>query len=232
MSTIADRLLNLYNKMVIANSVTNEFTQALPDCYEAVEAKGGTIPAEPTAANLPDAIESIPSGGGVVIGSVTVGLFRYITTYENIGAEFITFISSFSFDSLAYGSTSIKKIDLHNAIINGVISWWMRFMFYNCQSLEEVDLRFASIPMPTSAYNGSWLYNTNNLKIIRVGSWAIYGIDITAAGAMNRESIVQFLTDLPTPADSSQVITMGAAKLALLSSDDIAIATDKGWTLA
>lgn len=64
MSTIADRLRNLYDSMVIANSVTNEFVEALPDCYDAVEAKGGTLPAQQTAANLPDAIESIPSGGG------------------------------------------------------------------------------------------------------------------------------------------------------------------------
>lgn len=61
MSTIAQRLLNLYNNMVIANSVTNEFTQALPDCYDAVEEKGGTLPAQQTAANLPAAISSIPA---------------------------------------------------------------------------------------------------------------------------------------------------------------------------
>jgi hypothetical protein len=60
--------------MVIANSVTNEFVEALPDCYEAVEEKGGTIPAEQTAANLPDAIESIPTGGGYTGHVDEVGL--------------------------------------------------------------------------------------------------------------------------------------------------------------
>lgn len=61
MSTIADRLKNLYDNLVLANSVTNEFVEALPDCYEAVEEKGGTVPAQQTAANLSAAIESIPS---------------------------------------------------------------------------------------------------------------------------------------------------------------------------
>lgn len=205
----------------------------IADAYTAVSAKGGTIPAEPTAANLPAAINSIPSGGGgAVLSNTTTGLFRDITNYDDVGAEFIIYVKRFTFDSLAYGSTSIKKIDFHNTTIDSVISWWMRFMFYNCQSLEEVDLRFASIPMPTSAYSGIWFYNTYNLKIIRVGSWAIYGFDITNAGAMDRDSIVQLLTDLPAPANSSQVITMGAAKLNLLSNEDKAIATDKGWTLA
>lgn len=62
MPTIADKLKALYNNMVVANNTTNEFTQALPQCYDAVEAKGGTIPAQETAANLPTAIASIPSG--------------------------------------------------------------------------------------------------------------------------------------------------------------------------
>lgn len=205
----------------------------IADAYTAIAAKGGTLPATQDSANLPTAIASIPSGGGggVVLGNASNGLFRDITNYDDVGAEFIIYINSFSFDSLASNSTSIKKIDLHNAIINSVGSWWTRFMFYDCQSLEEIDFRFVSIPMPTSAYMSGWLYGTPNLKIIRVGSWAIYGIDITNAGAMDRDSIVQFLTDLPAPADSSQVITMGAAKLNLLSNEDKAIATDKGWTL-
>ena len=204
----------------------------LKDAYNTIASKGGTLPVEQDMVHLNDAIESIPTGGGVVLSNISNGLFSGITNYDDVGSELIVYINSFSFDSLASGSKSIKKIDLHNAIINQVNSWWMLNMLYNCQALEELDLRFVSIPMPTSAYRGVWLYNTNNLKIIRVGSWAIYGINITNAGAMDRDSIVQFLTDLPTPADNTQVITMGSAKLALLSNEDKAIATNKGWTLA
>ena len=204
----------------------------LKDAYNTIVSKGGTLPVEQDMVHLNGAIESIPTGGGVVLGNISHGLFGGITNYDDVGSELIVYINSFSFDSLAINSKSIKKIDLHNAIINNVNSWRMLNMLYDCQALEELDLRFVSIPMPTSAYRGGWLYNTNNLKIIRVGSWAIYGINITNAGAMDRDSIVQFLTDLPTPADNTQVITMGSTKLALLSNEDKAIATNKGWTLA
>lgn len=60
---IDNKLKAVYDKVALAIGTTNEFVTALPDCYDAVEAKGGTLPAQHTAANLPAAISSIPQGG-------------------------------------------------------------------------------------------------------------------------------------------------------------------------
>ena len=94
----------------------------LKDAYNTIVSKGGTLPVEQDMVHLNGAIESIPTGGGVVLSNISNGLFSGITNYDDVGSELIVYINSFSFDSLASGSKSIKKIDLHNAIINKVNS--------------------------------------------------------------------------------------------------------------
>lgn len=198
--------------------------------YAAVFAKGGTLPATQDSANLPAAIASIPTCGGTKV-KMSGGTFKYLP-YEDFGVTNIEYWHNFSFDSLFFGCPNVKVIDFTQTNVVNVFSWWTRFCFYNSQNLEILDLRFASIPTPTSAYNQFWFYDNRNLRVIRAGSWMIYSVEITPAGAMTRETIVQFLQDLPLPANNSQTIIMGAAKLALLTAEDRAIAIDKGWQLA
>ena len=204
----------------------------IADAYTAISAKGGTLPAQETAANLPTAIASIPSAAGIELYLSSNISFRG-STREDL-CETVIKQSRWNWDGGPFRDmTQAKKLDFTGLTITGVDSWYSRFVFYNSRKLESIDLRFVSIPMPTSSYNKEWFYYNLALKDIRVGSWAIYSINIgDAAGAMTRDSIVQFLTDLPTPADANQIITLGNAKLALLSDADKAIATSKGWTLA
>lgn len=202
----------------------------IADAYTAISAKGGTVPAEQTAANLPDAIESIPSGGGEVYLASGIS-FRGLQQ-EKLGENLIK-QAIWNFDGGPIRDLpNAKKIDFSGLNVTSVSSWYSRFWLYNCPLLEEVNVRFASCPLPTGAYHRTWAYGIPNLRVLRVGNWCIYGFDLNTTTSMTRESLVQLLTDLPTPADSSQVINLGAVHLSLLTSDDIAIATSKGWTLA
>lgn len=56
-------------------------------------------------------------------------------------------------------------------------------------------------------------------------------VDITTT-ALEHDAIVAFLNQAGTAYNSSQKITMGADKLALLTDEEKAIATNKGWQLA
>ena len=135
MSTIADRLKNLYDKMVIANSVTNEFTQALPDCYDAVEAKGGTLPAQETAANLPSAIASIPSGGSPWSGHVDEAGLRAIG-WTDRDIEWLNNVKNWNEDSDDVYKVPQELIDAYIAAGNTwneslsqtyAGNWWFRY---------------------------------------------------------------------------------------------------------
>lgn len=102
----------------------------------------------------------------------------------------------------------------------------MRSMFYNCSSLTSIPQLDASHVNDMYAI----FLNCNNLTSI-----GLYGftcsIDISLT-SLPHDAIVSFLNQAGTAYNSSQKIIMGSAKLALLSDEEKAIATNKGWTLA
>lgn len=207
----------------------------IADAYTAISAKGGTIPAQPTVANLPDAIASIPSGGTMPKVKIQNSPSFSTLQYEDMGEQSFEHIGSFSFDGVCSGCTYMKKFDLRGIEIqNGVSSWYNRTTFSNCINLEEVYLNNEDLAKTTPNY-GTYDIMFNNcvkLRVLRVGSWCVKSLNITLAGAMTRETLVDFLNDLPNPVDNNQSIIMGSAKLNMLTADDRAIATSKGWSLS
>lgn len=115
--------------------------------------------------------------------------------------------------------TSINRLDTSKVTD-------MTFMFYECR-------RLTSIPQ----FDASNVTNTNYMlsDCISLTSIGMYGftrsIDISGT-ALQHDALVAFLNQAGTAYNSSQKITMGTAKLALLSDEEKAIATNKGWTLA
>lgn len=99
-------------------------------------------------------------------------------------------------------------------------------MFYYCTELTSIPRLDAS-----KVTNMSYMFD----GCTSLTSIGIYGftrsIDITPT-ALGHDAIVAFLNQAGTAYNSSQKITMGADKLALLSDEEKAIATNKGWTLA
>lgn len=146
------------------------------------------------------------------------------------------------FDS-CYNLTTIPALDT-SKVTN------ISFMFYNCSKLATIPVLDTSSAknMEGMFYgcnalktipdlNASVASNTNNVfkKCTSLVSIGMYGftrsIDISST-ALAHDALVAFLNQAGTAYDSSQKITMGADKLALLSDEEKAIATNKGWTLA
>ena len=102
----------------------------------------------------------------------------------------------------------------------------MQAMFEGCSSLTSIPQLDAS----KAFYINNILTGCTSLTSI-----GLYGfttsIDISKT-ALEHDAIVAFLNQAGTAYNSSQKITMGSAKLALLSDEEKAIATNKGWTLA
>lgn len=126
----------------------------------------------------------------------------------------------------------------------------MSYMFYNCSKLTTIpaldtskasamEAVFYGCTALTTipALNASASKNMNNVfkKCTSLTSIGMYGftrsIDISQT-ALGHDAIVAFLNQAGTAYNSSQKITLGSTKLALLSEEEKAIATNKGWTLA
>ena len=102
----------------------------------------------------------------------------------------------------------------------------MSYMFQGCSKLTTIPALDAS-----KAINLRDIFN-NCTSLTSIGMYGFrYSIDISRT-ALEHDALVAFLNQAGTAYDSSQKITMGSAKLALLSDEEKAIATNKGWQLA
>ena len=130
--------------------------------------------------------------------------------------------SATNMESMLYGCnnlTNIPQLDTSN-VTN------MSEMFENCIGLTSVPELNASV-----ANSLRYMFK-NCTSLTSIGLYGFrYSIDISST-ALGHDAIVALLNQAGTAYDSSQKITMGADKLALLSDEEKAIATNKGWTLA
>ena len=139
--------------------------------------------------------------------------------------------------------TTIPQLDTSNVTD-------MSYMFYQCNKLTNIpqldtskvtdmDNMFTvcnnltTIPKLDASKATSFSYIFDGC--IMLTSIGLYGfkrsIKITDT-ALGHDAIVAFLNQAGTAYNSYQKITMGSTKLALLSDEEKAIATNKGWTLA
>ena len=102
----------------------------------------------------------------------------------------------------------------------------MQGMFANCSSLTSVGQLDAS----KCIYFDNMFSNCSSLTSIGLYLFT-RSVNISST-ALGHDALVAFLNQAGTAYGSSQKITMGSAKLALLSDEEKAIATNKGWTLA
>ena len=104
---------------------------------------------------------------------------------------------------------------------------YLEEMFNGCTSLEDIP----ELDATRSSYSlDNCFKGCTSLKTIGFYGFTL-PIDITDT-ALEHDALVAFLNQAGIAASSSYKITMGSAKLALLSDEEKAIATNKGWTLA
>lgn len=121
--------------------------------------------------------------------------------------------------SLCESLISIPELDTSNARNMGS-------MFYYCGKLTTIPrLDAHNATNMTSIFEYCY-------KLTSIGLYGFtHSIDISST-ALEHDALVAFLNQAGTAYNSSQKITMGANKLALLSDEEKAIATNKGWQLA
>ena len=115
--------------------------------------------------------------------------------------------------------TSIPALDTSKTTI-------MDNMFNTCTNLTSIPALDAS----KATNMNSMFNNCTNLTSIGMNGFT-RSINISST-ALGHDALVAFLNQAGTAYNSSQKITMGSAKLALLSDEEKAIATNKGWQLA
>ena len=102
----------------------------------------------------------------------------------------------------------------------------MSYMFQGCSTLTTIPALDAS-----KATNFRDIFN-NCTSLTSIGIYGFTSSINISTTALEHDALVAFLNQAGTACDRSQRITLGSAKLALLSDEEKAIATNKGWQLA
>ena len=104
----------------------------------------------------------------------------------------------------------------------------MNGMFANMSKLETLDI---------SNFDTSAVVSVNGMfdgdKALKNFTSCVFyrSIGFSAATNLTHDSLMSIINNLAT-VTATQTLTLGATNKAKLSADDIAIATEKGWTVA
>ena len=124
------------------------------------------------------------------------------------------------FDSSAFSKILIKDGCEFDLICS------LYYTFARCPNLTEIG----AFDVSRVGSFSNWLDGSTKIKSIHCKHFKI-SFSISQSTAFEEADLVEILNNLD-PVSTTQTLTMGATNLAKLTSDDILIATGKGWALA
>ena len=120
---------------------------------------------------------------------------------------------------------SLTQLDVSNFVTSNVTD--MLSMFYNCNNLTSLDVSNFDTSKVTNM--SGFIVNASVLQnFISCAIPVSFGANGTA---LTHDSLMSIINNLAT-VTTIQTLTLGKTNLAKLSSEEKAIATNKGWTLA
>lgn len=167
------------------------------------------------------------------------GLLYSCSNLEEVDLSSLQFVGTSENDrrisSMFHGCTAIKKI-IFPLSANYVVSTTSRIFGYqssnSCPNLEYVDFRqldFSEVPT-TSGSPAHILRYCTNLAHLPSGMYNLKHTQSFAYNPLTHESAVALLNSLGTV--TGQTITFKATTYQTLTAEEIAIGTNKGWTVA
>jgi surface protein len=163
-----------------------------------------------------------------------------VTNMENMFVSFenLTTLDLSNFDTSNVTSMStmfqacenLTTLDVSNFDTSNVTS--MSTMFQNCKSLTTLDLSNWDVSKCTGSSSlGNYIFakcgGLTNFKSFKNIS---ANISFSSCTELTHDSLMSIINNLAT-VTSTKTLTLGATNLAKLTADEVAIATNKGWTV-
>lgn len=168
-------------------------------------------------------------------GEQTTSNQAYVGWFQNTAKLREIDISTFNLSNCTTMSAmfdsvmSLKKIHLPENIGSGEKLTNYGNIFNNCHYIEEIDFSTLNASKITSSYEP--FPKCYNLKKFYPPALLNANITLSTNNMLSHDSLVAVLNSLAT-LTSAKTLTIGKINLSKLSDDEIAIATNKGWTLA
>lgn len=203
--------------------------------------KNGSVAVTPDSGYLLSKVSvnvNVASSGGENKNNTFIDFSRFVS-----GAYLYRLISSIdlsSFDTsnatnmenMFNNLSNLTSLDLSSFVTSNVTN--MGYMFYSCSKLTSLDLSSFDTSKVTGM--GNMFYRCTMLQTLILGNnWAsnssIASFDLSPCSALSHDSLVDIMNKLATRTNSPK-IKLSTASKNLLTDDEKAIATGKGWTIA
>ncbi len=187
----------------------------------------------------------------------TINMFRDCVNLTELDLNGFDTSNVIQMTNMFYNCSSLTELDLSSFNTSNVID--MKYMFYNCSSLTELDLSSFDTSNVTMGIEGMFkncgslvtvngildcdkTSNTNSFILGCVNLETIYiknfntprNNNFSDCAKLSHASLVYLINNLKDNTSSSLVktITFGSVNLAKLTEEEIAVATEKNWTLS
>lgn len=182
-------------------------------------------------------------------------MFSGCTNLESVNLDvgdkkvpFVSFANHLGY--LFNGCSKLREVDLRN-FLTDISS--AQYVFAGCTSLETINMdgiTLNRINGQSTNYGAfrDWFKGCTNLKNLTFGTGLgaalsssstsnCFYIDLTPCSLLTHDSLVDFLTKLADVSDKGApvavtTVRLGSTNLAKLTAEEIAIATNKGWTVS
>lgn len=184
-------------------------------------------------------------------GSLFNAVYKDMQTIIECDFTNVDFSNTTNIDQCFYNCYNLEEIDLRK--LDGKQLYSMTETFYNCSKLKTIHLENCSFEALNnvnsvwgrSSFDGASLLENLYLKENHnygkafnkydSENYSYYKFSVQHNNALTHESlmnIINGLYDIATAGVKSQQLVLGTTNLAKLTSDEIAIATNKGWNVS
>lgn len=146
------------------------------------------------------------------------------------------FAGALGSESITYNNMDSVPLYDFTKVINA------RGLFFKCSKIKEIPAyRFDSIGLNNRSFDfansystDDWLHECVDLERIKIKDIHYrFNVSESSVTKLNREALLEIIGNLRDMTGSTSLtLTLGATNLAKLTEEDIALATEKNWTVA
>ena len=167
--------------------------------------------------------------------TTTFNMFNYASNFTNINLSNWNTTKLETINSMFYGCEKLKEIDLSTWNTNNIKN--LGFLFYNCKKITTIDLSSFDLANVTNMVNMFYSCTAlTDLQLPDLGhNQSCTELDLSTCSALTKDSILFLFNNAFDRATAGYTtaftIKLNATTKALLSEDELAIATNKGFTV-
>lgn len=162
---------------------------------------------------------------GYVLPSINMGFIQELYSLKNIELTAFNNEKNLSRSSQFSNCPNVKTIDIYGeGEVNSVLfNGW----FNSCFRLQKINC----VINAARSTGNNMMIDCVSLRDVKIKNLGL-AINLSSCYSLSRDSLIYLINNLQTITSGSQTLTLGALNICKLTTEELAIATTKGWVIA